>query len=265
MFLFFAYKGIGAKDCLSKQCTKIGVDCPPINVEKRDGNPLLDFIDADYDPNYNVNGETHIEISEKPKTVVNLRLDEVEGYIRENDYGNMEQSRSIVKQLSASNSLRRSFNLFKCDDTRYDFDCLPNERKTYENFWNKRLTLSYLLVSGVKHPENNTVTLKLKKVMGTIKKRKAEKLTRSRTVDTQVCYYRERCTNYQKVTSPYHSSSSCVPRGQPYERNHKEVKAQQTFNEIKYQFPTQVKWSAAEINDLFQNLYSEMAERIFLY
>lgn len=252
--------------CPSAKCDTISSNCVSNPIKKTQGNPLVEFVHSDFDPNYQVNGETHIEIYEKPKTVVNLPIDDVEGYIRENDFGNLAQAKSIIKHISLTNSFKRSFNIMKCDDTKYEFDKLPAASKTYENFWNKNLSLSFLLVKGVKHAENNTVTLKLKKVSGSIKKRKAEKLTKTSSVDTNVCYYIESCKGYKKV---FHDGF-CVKPGYTcspvkYQRERKQVKATEKFTEIKYQFPSRVTWTANEISELYQQLHDQMEERIFIY
>ena len=240
-------------------------NCVSNPYERKNGNPLADFVNSDFDPNYDVNGETHLEIYEKPKTVVNLKMDDVEGYLREYEYADMATARSIVNHLKFTKSFKRSFNTMKCDDTRYQFDSLPAERKTYENFWNKNLSLSFLLVKGEKHEENNTVTLKIKKVFGSIKKRKAEKLTRESKINTEVCYTRKKFTNYKKERKfvAFQYRDMCVQT--VHEKKFTEVKSSVSFKEVKYQFPNQIRWSAQEISDLYQKLYVQMAEKLFLY
>ena len=131
------------------------------------GNPYTQFVSGV--PGINHHEETPISITEKPVVTVTLKQDEIAKYLVDNGYANQEKANTIQKRMKVTNKISTVFNDFGCQDMSTDFYKLPDNQKNLNNFWNKIITRDAVAVKGTKSGDN--VTLKLKRVSGTMKKR----------------------------------------------------------------------------------------------
>ena len=244
----------------------INQECMTNTYTKNKGNPFVEYVHQDYDPIIDVNEESPIELRIDPKVVKELPNDGIEEFLLENKYTDVLTAHKIQEKLKAANSLSMSFNVFKCDDIKNQFDRLPAEQKNYNTFWNKRITRDSLLVKATRN--ETTTTLKVKKVVAILKKRRAERSVKSVKVDTNICYLRQEA----RWITPEACAGFTVPawcqgvrKVHQHYRDISKVISTVNFNEIKYQFPATVKWRKDEIETLFYSVQRQVQNDLYLF
>lgn len=225
---------------------------------KNNGNPYVQFVHQDFDPNINTQEESPIVFDIKEKVVVNLPNNEVEDFLVENRYTDGRTAHKIQESIKAVNSLNMSYNTFKCDDIKNDFDALPNDQKNYNTFWNKKITRDSLLVRATR---NETITtLKVKKVVATLKKRIAERREKNYDFETSFCSLKQIAKWYRQDAFDKWKTHYCEAN-----RDIKQVLTSEKIKEIKYVFPAVIKWKQNQIEELFNSVQRQAQYELYLY
>ena len=143
------------------------------------GNPYVDYVSTQYIPNINLKEETPISITEVPVTTKTVPLSQVSSFLVSNGYSTQANADKIQSRLKFLTSISSSFNDFDCNDMSSNFNNLASDQKNENNFWNKIISRSSTLVKATKQGDN--VTLTVKKVSGTMRKRWSKVISQANT------------------------------------------------------------------------------------
>ena len=134
---------------ISRYC--FGKEIAPI----KKGNSLVDWVSKRYLASVNIHEETPISIKEMPMKDVTLDINKISAYLVDNKYATKKLADQIQNRFKLTNSVSSAFNDFSCDDMSQKFKSLPSAQKNVNNYWNKIISRSAVLIKGTKH--NNTV------------------------------------------------------------------------------------------------------------
>ena len=245
-----------------------GADRPPTFS----GNSLLDWVSEDYLSKMNVQEETPIIIEELPIKTYTIAVDQISETLVNQGYATKELGDKIQNKMKFTKKISTSFNDFGCNDMSQNFFSLPDSEKNVNNFWNKIISRSAVLVSAEKL--NNTVSLKVKKVNGQVKKRWAKLLAQSRTHSYSCTVTREDCgykpvRTYQCKRERVGSGSSLRYEnkcGYVTEQQYKCDKTNQrksfSTQYILYKHEFTDSWNKTEVEDMFASVERQISSRM---
>ena len=254
---------------LSTNC--FGRDKPRI----RTGNSLVDWVSSEkYLASVNIHEETPISINEMPVKEVTLDINKVSSFLVDNKYATKQLADQIQNRFKLTNSISSAFNDFTCDDMSQKFKSLPSAQKNVNNFWNKIISRSAVLIKGTK--QNNTVSLKVKRIEGQIKKRwavvnkKTEKELYSCEVKVEECTHKvDRELKCKKVYKPdYKTGRSSYVDECKYETVPKDTCQTRTKYQTKtlsydlYKHDFTDSWNKTEVETMFASVQRQISSRL---
>ena len=267
MFYLCAFLCIDLKNARWDEANK---HCFKESDPPRKGNSLYEWVSAEYVQKFNTREQTPVEITEIPLKEVTIAVGEVSSYLQKNKFASKELADKIQKTLQFSSSISSAFHDFGCIDQSSKFNSLPNNQKNIGNFWNKIITRSAVLVKANKI--NNSVTLKVKRVNGQMKKRWT-KLTEKKIKQWEDCHinYR-RCGDVTTKRNECHYKYNVKTRKSEYKCemvDHKENKCETKyelkqnlvdFRRYKHEFTDSM--DKTEVQNMFNSVQKQIAARL---
>ena len=254
---------------LSRNCH--GKDILPVIT----GNSLVDWVSSEkYLASVNIHEETPISINEMPVKEVTLDINKVSSFLVDNKYATKQLADQIQNRFKLTNAISSAFNDFTCDDMSQKFKSLPSAQKNVNNFWNKIISRSAVLIKGTK--QNNTVSLKVKRIEGQIKKRwavvnkKRESYSYFCDVKEEECgheYVNERvCRRVLKInprTGRSNYEDECKNELRPKWKCKTKTKTdwiRTSYNLYKHDFTDS--WNKTEVETMFASVQRQISSRL---
>ena len=234
------------------------------------GNSLYEWVSAEYVQKFNTREQTPVQITEVPLKEVTIAAGEVSSYLQKNNFASKELADKIQKTLQFSSSISSSYNDFGCTDQSSKFNSLPNNQKNVDNFWNKIITRSAVLLKANKI--NNSVILKVKRVSGQMKKRWT-KVAEKEIKQWNNCHiYYRRCGDVTTKRNECRYKYNTKTRKNEYKCemvDHKENKCETkyevkdnlvVFKRYKHEFTDSM--NKTEVQDMFNSVQKQIAARL---
>ena len=234
------------------------------------GNSLTKYVSEEYVAKINAQEETPIQIEEKPAKEFTILVDNVSELLVKEGYASKELADKIQNRFKYTGNLSASFNDFGCNDMSSKFNSLPDGQKNVNNFWNKIINRAAVLIIG--HKVNNSVTFKVKRVAGQIKKRWAVLNKQNQmhsypcTVEYQVCGTHpksEHKCSYEYDSKLKKSTRKCknvITYEYKCDTKTRQVLRTKTYHLYKYDFTDS--WDKNEIEKMFASAQEQIADRL---
>ena len=236
------------------------------------GNSLVDWVSKKHIANFNIHEETPITVDEKPVKEYTLAVDKISETLVKDGYTTKDLGDKIQERFKFSKKIATSFNDFGCEDMSHNFYSLSGSEKNVNNFWNKIINRAAVLIKGEKI--NNTVTFKIKRVSGQIKKRwaklseKSEMHTYWCTVNIEDCglkpvkKYECKTVKVGSMTKgKYERRCEWIQRSEyKCEKSKKQEVFHDRYKVYKHEFTDS--WNKTEIEDMFVSVQKQIAGKL---